>query len=72
VADASAVAAAADAVILVVDLGRTKRRELMNAKKQLANARAKVLGVVVNRAPVDFPVYQVREDSLTERGAAGG
>jgi non-specific protein-tyrosine kinase len=73
VADASVVAAAADAVILVVDLGRTKRRELVNAKKQLANARAKVLGVVVNRAPVDFPLYHVREDSVvTERGAAGG
>ena len=73
VADASVVAAAADAVILVVDLGRTKRRELVNAKKQLVNARAKVLGVVVNRAPVDSPLYHVREDSLlTERGVAGG
>jgi Mrp family chromosome partitioning ATPase len=70
VADASVVAAAADAVILVVDLGRTKRRELVNAKKQLANARANVLGVVVNRAPVDFPLYHVREDALlTERSA---
>jgi len=73
VADASVVVAAADAVIVVVDLGRTKRRELVNAKKQLVNARTKVLGVVVNRAPVDFPLYHVREDSLlTERGAVGG
>ena len=40
VADASAVAAAADGVLLVVDLDRARRRELLTAKRQLANARA--------------------------------
>jgi Mrp family chromosome partitioning ATPase len=73
VADASVVAAAADAVILVVDLDRVRRRELVSAKKQLANARANLLGIVVNRAPGDFPHYHVSEDSLLlERGSSGG
>jgi Mrp family chromosome partitioning ATPase len=62
VADASAVAAAVDGVILVVDLERARRRELLTAKRQLANARAKVLGIVVNRTGVDFPVYHAAEE----------
>jgi Mrp family chromosome partitioning ATPase len=62
VADASAVAAAADGVILVVDLDQARRRELLAAKTQLANARAKVLGLVVNRADVGLPMYHVHDD----------
>ena len=57
VADASAVAAAADGVILVVDLDRISRRELLAAKKQLGHAHADVLGIVLNRATVDFHGY---------------
>jgi Mrp family chromosome partitioning ATPase len=72
VVDASFTAAAADAVILVVDLERVRRRELVSAKKQLANARANLLGIVVNRAPVDFPLYHAPEESLLlERDPAG-
>jgi Mrp family chromosome partitioning ATPase len=62
VADASAVAAAADGVILVVDLDQARRRDVLAAKKQLANARAKVFGLVVNRAEVDLPMYHVHDD----------
>jgi Mrp family chromosome partitioning ATPase len=62
VADASAVAAAADGVILVVDLERARRRDLLAAKRQLANARATILGIVLNRAIVDFPVYHSSEE----------
>jgi Mrp family chromosome partitioning ATPase len=69
VADASAIAAAADGVILVVDLPRARRRQLLTAKRQLANARANLLGIVVNRAAVDFPVYHLPED---ERALAPG
>jgi Mrp family chromosome partitioning ATPase len=73
VADASAVAAATDGVILVVDLERARRRELLTAKRQLANARAKVLGIVINRAGVDFPVYHTaEEDRQLERGLTRG
>jgi Mrp family chromosome partitioning ATPase len=69
VADASAVAAAADGVILVVDLERARRRELLTAKRQLTNARAKVLGIVINRAGGDFPIYHLpEEDRELERG----
>jgi Mrp family chromosome partitioning ATPase len=74
VADASAVAAAADCVLLVVDLERVRRRELLTAKQQLANARAKVVGIVLNHAGIDFPVYHAieedrdREHELAPRG----
>ncbi len=74
VADASAVAAAADGVILVVDLDRARRRELLTAKRQLTNARANVLGIVINRSGVDFPVYHVPEEDEfeLERGLRRG
>jgi Mrp family chromosome partitioning ATPase len=69
VADASAVASAADGVILVIDLERVRRRDLLAAKKQLANARATILGIVLNRAAVDFPVYHAEEEEREpERG----
>jgi Mrp family chromosome partitioning ATPase len=72
VADASVVAAAADGVIVVVDLERARRRELLTAKKQLTNARANVLGIVLNRAGSDFPVYHTAENEVTlERGRVG-
>jgi Mrp family chromosome partitioning ATPase len=62
VADASAVAAAADGVILVVDLAQVRRRELVTAKQQLLNARARIVGIVLNRVDIDFPIYHVSED----------
>ncbi|HEY6692623.1 MAG TPA: division plane positioning ATPase MipZ [Solirubrobacteraceae bacterium] len=62
VADATAVAAAADGVILVVDLQRARRRDLLTAKKQLANARARVFGMVVNHADVERRPYLEHED----------
>jgi Mrp family chromosome partitioning ATPase len=64
VADASAVAAATDGVLLVVDLERVRRRELMTAKRQLANARARIIGIVVNRPNADFPVYYMPQEDL--------
>jgi Mrp family chromosome partitioning ATPase len=62
VADATAVAAAADGVILVVDLQRARRRDLLTAKKQLANARARVFGMVLNHADIERRPYLERED----------
>lgn len=62
VADASAVAAAADGVLLVIDLERARRRELLTAKQQLANARADILGIVVNRRGVRGPNYYIPEN----------
>lgn len=68
VADASAVAAAADGVLLVVDVERTHRRDLLAAKKQLDTARADVRGIVLNRAAVDAPayVYEDRDDPFAD------
>jgi Mrp family chromosome partitioning ATPase len=71
VADASAVAAAADGVILVVDLNQARRRDLLAAKKQLAHARAKVFGMVVNRAAVDHPAYHPHDDDRKTKRALG-
>jgi polysaccharide biosynthesis transport protein len=61
VADSSAVAAAADGVILVVDLNRSSRRDVLAARQQLQNARATILGIVVNRANVTTLPYYARE-----------
>jgi Mrp family chromosome partitioning ATPase len=69
VADASAVAAAADGVILVVDLNQARRRDLLAAKKQLANARANVFGIVVNRAHVGLPMYHLHDEGRTAERA---
>jgi hypothetical protein len=62
VADASAVVAAADGVLLVVDLDQARRRDLLATKEQLGHARAKVLGIVINRADVESPAYHAHEN----------
>lgn len=62
-ADASAVAAAADGVILVVDMAEARRGDLVAAKRQLGIARASLLGIVLNRASTDFRAYGPREES---------
>ena len=73
VADASAVAAASHGVLLVVDLAEVRRRELMTAQQQLGNARARIIGIVLNRADIDYPIYHAAEhDREPERGVIRG
>jgi len=72
VADASAVVAAADAVLLVVDLGQTRHRALVAAKEQLGHARAKILGIVINRADVDLSAYHAQENHRKPERAPTG
>ena len=73
VADASAVAAAADGVLLVIDRERARRRDLLAAKKQLVNARAEVLGIVLNNSAVDTRPYVASdEDRDLAPGPAAG
>jgi Mrp family chromosome partitioning ATPase len=60
-ADASAVAAAADGVILVVDPQRLRRRDLLAAKRQLSIADSVILGTVVNRARGEVPPISAAE-----------
>jgi Mrp family chromosome partitioning ATPase len=59
-ADASVVAAAADGVILVVDLDGIRRKDLLAARQQLANAGARILCIVINRAPESSPAFVPR------------
>jgi polysaccharide biosynthesis transport protein len=48
-AEASLLAADADGVVMVLDLGRTSRQAIRKAMEQLAVVRADLLGVVLNR-----------------------
>ena len=66
VADASAVAAAADGVILALDVERISRRDLLAAKKQLGHARADVLGIV-STVPPWTTVAMAQRTSTTPR-----
>jgi Mrp family chromosome partitioning ATPase len=56
-AEASAIAAEADGVLLVVDLARLRRRDVLATKRQLDHARAIVLGIVVNRGSGELAAY---------------
>jgi capsular exopolysaccharide synthesis family protein len=47
--ETSVVAAAVDGVLLVVDVGMSKRRTIVAARDQLAKATARVVGLVLNR-----------------------
>ena len=60
VADASAIATAADGVLVVIDLTRTHRNDLLVAAEQLHNARARTFGVVLNRASAPSPAQSPR------------
>jgi Mrp family chromosome partitioning ATPase len=60
-----------DGVILVVDSSGPRRRHLLAAKRQLAYARAELLGTVLNRAAVDLPVYSNGSRSTRSLDAAG-
>jgi hypothetical protein len=44
-------------VILVVDLARLRRRDLLATRRQLDHARASVIGIVLNRSSVELPAY---------------
>jgi Mrp family chromosome partitioning ATPase/capsular polysaccharide biosynthesis protein len=73
VADASAVVAAADGVLVVVDLDQARRRDLVAAKEQLGHARARILGIVINRAEADLSAYYAPENHRKpERAPTGG
>jgi len=50
-ADTTAVAAAVDGVVLVLDVRRVRRRDLLAARRQLDKARVWVVGIVLNRDP---------------------
>ena len=62
--EASAVVAAADGVILVVDLERARRSDLLAAKRQLEMTRTTLLGIVVNRTGAAIPAHRPHDRAL--------
>jgi Mrp family chromosome partitioning ATPase len=54
VTDAAVLSAKVDGVLLVVGAGKVKRDVARKARAQLEAVNARVLGVVVNNAPVDL------------------
>jgi capsular exopolysaccharide synthesis family protein len=70
VADSLVLAALADATLLVVRSGHTRRASALRAKEQLDRVEARLLGVVVNGTPrdaepMDYAAYYL-EDAAPE------
>lgn len=59
-ADAAALAAAVDGVVLVVQAGRTKRPVLARSADILRKSGARVLGTVLNRRRLEIPDFLYR------------
>jgi capsular exopolysaccharide synthesis family protein len=57
VSDSVVLSTLVDGVVLVVDRSATPRRMVLEARARLSAARAKVLGVVLNRVDVEDPGY---------------
>jgi capsular exopolysaccharide synthesis family protein len=57
VSDSVVLSTLVDGVVLVVDQQRTARQTVRDARARLAYARAKVLGVVLNRSDADGSAY---------------
>lgn len=57
VSDSVVLSTLVDGVVLVVDQQRTSRQTVRDARARLAYARAKVLGVVLNRSDAEEGVY---------------
>ncbi len=71
VADASILAAKATGVILVLDAGRTRTPQARQAGEALRQSKARMLGLVLNRAPASsayhYYRYTKRSNTPTER-----
>ncbi|WP_332695136.1 CpsD/CapB family tyrosine-protein kinase [Halalkalibacter lacteus] len=57
VADAQILASKCDGTILVVSSGKTEREEVKKAKVQLVNAKANILGAILNNKKIDSGSY---------------
>jgi polysaccharide biosynthesis transport protein len=73
-AEASEIAAAADGVILVINAREARRDVLAAAREQLAQARARLAGVVMNRADsplIGYEYYGYRPVEPVSNGDVG-
>lgn len=68
VTDASILASVVDGVVLVVGAGVARVETVRSAQQQLSNVRAKLMGVVVNRAPVGSRFLYERRARLSDVG----
>ncbi|MDT8860318.1 CpsD/CapB family tyrosine-protein kinase [Alkalihalobacillus sp. MEB130] len=57
VADAQILASKCDGTVLVVSSGKTEREEVKKAKEQLLNAKANILGAVLNNKKIESGSY---------------
>ena len=55
--DAQILASIADATLLVVDIKKSKRRQVIEAKRRLDHVGAKLLGVVMNKVDLYKDTY---------------
>ena len=73
-ADAPAVAARVDGVILIVDLSKATTKGLRNSLRQFESANAKILGIVINRDPQhsseSYSYYEYADESNGDRRAS--
>jgi capsular exopolysaccharide synthesis family protein len=58
VSDAAVLATKVDGVILVVNAGKTKRDMARRARSLLGKVNARILGIVLNNAPLERSMYQ--------------
>jgi polysaccharide biosynthesis transport protein len=72
-ADATAVAAAVDGVVLVIDTPSVRRRDVLAARRQLDKARTNLVGVVLNRVAKRVPALSplTPPDVPDDRGQTG-
>ena len=63
VADAAVLVPIVDGVLLVVMLGETKEEALMNASKQLEEAKARSIGLVVNGVRPEINYYYYNKEA---------
>jgi Mrp family chromosome partitioning ATPase len=68
--DAALISAASEGVVLVLDVAKTKRRTASHAVDQLRRAQANVLGVVLNRVPVEHAPYYYSDKAQARLGAS--
>jgi non-specific protein-tyrosine kinase len=65
VVDASILARSVDGVIMIVDIGRTRRRDAVRARDILRRSGGRILGIVLNRAE-PHANYSYYEDYVTQ------
>ena len=67
VTDAAVLATAADGVLLIVRRAQVRQEAVQATREQLANVKARVVGVVINGAEQDQPYYSYHPTEARKR-----